>query len=131
LEKREKDLLEKRFEVKDLEFNVILHKKPSEIAGSSVFAQTYQCAIQMIDSGINLGRGQVIAFAKVKAFNYRGKKFTVRPIDSVKKEEINIADYISNLYSMMGQILEPLGISKGDSDKAYDTLTKWFKNTTN
>ncbi len=131
LESRDKDLLEKRFEVKDMEFNVILHKKPSEIASSNVFAQTYQCAIQMIDSGIDLRRGQVITFAKVKAFNYRGKKFTVKPIDFVKKEEINIADYVSNLYSMMGQILEPLGISKRDTEKGYDTLTKWFKNVTN
>jgi DNA polymerase elongation subunit (family B) len=127
LEKGEKDLLEKRFDIRDMEFNVILHKKPSEIVGSNIFAQTYQCAIQMIDSGINLRRGQVITFAKVKTFGYRGKKFTVKPIDLVKKEEINIADYISNMYSMMGQILEPLGISGYHPEKEYDSLTKWFQ----
>ena len=127
LENGENDLLEKRFDIRDMEFNVILHKKPSEIVGSNIFAQTYQCAIQMIDSGINLRRGQVITFAKVKTFGYRGKKFTVKPIDLVKKEEINIADYISNMYSMMGQILEPLGISRYHPEKEYDSLTKWFQ----
>ncbi|MEM3404514.1 MAG: DNA polymerase domain-containing protein [Nitrososphaeria archaeon] len=127
LKSRERLLLERRFEVEDMAFNVILHKKPSEIIESNVYAQPYQCAIQLIDEGIRLRRKQILTFAKVKAFNYKGKRFSVKPIDRVNKDEINVPDYISNMYSMMNQVLEPLGIGKGAAKNEYDTLTRWFK----
>ncbi|MGQ9781528.1 MAG: DNA polymerase domain-containing protein [Nitrososphaeria archaeon] len=125
LKRKEKDLLEKRFDVEDMQFTVILHKGPSEVLQSNVHAQTYQCALQLLDAGVNIRRGQTISFAKVKSFNYRGNRFTVKPINIVKKNEINVADYVSNMYSMMGQILEPLGIRRREREKEYDTLAKW------
>lgn len=127
LEEREKDILYRRFEVKDMGFSVILHKSPQEILKSNVKAQSYQCAIQLIDAGIRLRRGQTITFAKVKPFYYRGNKFTVKPINFVKKDEINVQDYISNMHSMMAQILEPLGLGKVSIKNQNMTLSNWFK----
>ena len=108
-------------------FSVILHKSPQEILKSNVKAQSYQCAIQLIDAGIRLRRGQTITFAKVKPFYYRGNKFTVKPINFVKKDEINVQDYISNMHSMMAQILEPLGLGKVSIKNQNMTLSNWFK----
>jgi len=126
LKEREKDLLNRRFNVEDMAFNVILHKEPSEMVQSNVLPQTYQCAIQMVDSGSNLRRGQTVTFAKVKAFNYRGRKFSVKPINIVRKEEVNIPEYVSNMYSLMAQILEPLGIGGRKQETGYDSLTRWI-----
>jgi DNA polymerase I len=126
LKEREKDLLNRRFNVEDMAFNVILHKEPSEMVQSNVLPQTYQCAIQMLDAGSNLRRGQTVTFAKVKAFNYRGRKFSVKPINIVRKEEVNIPEYVSNMYSLMAQILEPLGIGGRKQETGYDSLTRWI-----
>lgn len=127
LEEREKDILHRRFEVEDMGFSVILHKSPQEILNSNVNAQSYQCAIQLIDAGIRLRRGQTITFAKVKPFYYRGNRFTVKPINFVKKDEINIQDYISNMYTMMAQILEPLGLGKVSTRNQNMMLSNWFE----
>ncbi|MBC7091780.1 MAG: hypothetical protein H5T50_07750 [Nitrososphaeria archaeon] len=127
LEEREKDILQKRFEVEDMGFSVILHKSSQEILNSYVNAQSYQCAIQLIDAGIRLRKGQIITFAKVKPFHYRGNKFTVKPINFVKKDEINLQDYISNMHTMMAQILEPLGLEKVGSKDRHMMLSNWFE----
>lgn len=129
LKNRERLLLQRKFDVEDMAFNVILHKKPSEIVGSNVYAQPYQCAIQLIDEGVTLRRRQTLTFAKVKAFNYKGRRFSVKPINRVKKDEINISDYVSNMYSMMSQVLEPLGIEHMKVENEYDTLTRWFRSS--
>ncbi len=127
LEERRKEILQRRFKVEDMGFSVILHKNPDEILGSNVNAQSYQCAIQLIDSGYKLKKGQMITFAKVKPFYYKGNKFTVKPINIVKKDEINVQDYISNMYTMMAQILEPLGLEKQGYKNEHAMLSNWFE----
>jgi len=126
LKEREKEILQRRFEVEDMGFSVKLHKRPEEVVGSNVNAQSYQCAIQLMDSGFKLKRGQTITFAKVKPFVYRGSRFTVKPINFTKKDEISVQDYISNMYTMMAQILEPLGLRRYDSNGQME-LSRWIE----
>ncbi|MCX8189067.1 MAG: hypothetical protein N3F64_05100 [Nitrososphaeria archaeon] len=127
LEEKKKDILQKRFKIEEMGFSVILHKKPNEVLSSNINAQSYQCAIQLIDAGNRLKKGQIITFVKVKPFYYKGNKFTVKPINIAKKDEINVQDYISNMYTMMAQILEPLGLNKTGDRNKHIMLSHWFE----
>ncbi|MEM4193314.1 MAG: DNA polymerase domain-containing protein [Nitrososphaeria archaeon] len=127
LEEKKKEILQRKFDIEDMGFSVILHKNPNEILNSNIKAQSYQCAIQLIDAGYRLKKGQKITFVKVKPFYYKGNRFTVKPINVVKKDEINVYDYISNMHTMMAQILEPIGLRKHDNRNEHVMISDWFE----
>jgi hypothetical protein len=73
--------------------------------------QPYQCALQLIDAGKKLRRGDVVSFIKVKPFKYKGKTFTVRPAEVVTGlNDINPEDYARNLLTALNQVFDPMGI---------------------
>jgi DNA polymerase elongation subunit (family B) len=92
---------------------VRLYFDPNEKVGDMKTAhQPYQCALQLMDAGKKLKRGDVVSFVKVKPFKYKGKSFTVKPVEAVTSlTEINSGDYARNLLTAMNQVFEPMGIN--------------------
>ena len=56
-------------------------------------------------------RGETVHFIKVKPFSYKGKIFTVKPVEHVKSvNEINVEDYIRNMTTALEQTFAPMDI---------------------
>jgi len=106
------NLKKRAVRLEDLAYSVRLYFDPKErVAGAKSLHQPYQCALQLIDAGRALKRGDVVSFVKVKPFNYRGRTFTVKPTETVTDlGEINMGDYVRNLLSALNQVFEPMGI---------------------
>lgn len=114
-----KDLEAGRVPLKDLEYPIELHEDPLMEKEEMALHQPYQCAIQLIDSGLRVQRGDIIHFIKVKPFFYRGKKFSVKPTESVESiHEVNVEDYARNLRTALNQTFESINLEFWeDSDK--------------
>ena len=92
------DLLLGNIPIKDLEYAVVIHDDPKEKLKGKSIHQPYQCAIQLLDSGKSVKRGDEMHFVKVKPFNYQGRRYTVKPTGQLNNiREINVIDYIRNL----------------------------------
>ena len=102
-----------RVSLDDLAYQVKLHFDLTERSiRDEALHQPYQCAIQLADSGRKVNRGNVVSFVKVKPFIYRGRKFTVKPLDLVKGfQEINAEDYVRNLRAALSQVFKPMNLS--------------------
>jgi hypothetical protein len=88
-------------------------------------AQQYQCALQLIDSGRKLKRGDTVSFIKVKPFKYGEKTFSVKPAEFVKSlVEINVEDYVRNLLTALNQTFEPMGIEL-ETEKETE-ISRWL-----
>jgi DNA polymerase elongation subunit (family B) len=74
------DLLLGNVPIKDLEYAVVIHDDPKEKLKGKSLHQPYQCAIQLLNSGKSVKRGDEMHFVKVKPFKYQGRRFTVKPI---------------------------------------------------
>ena len=117
------DLLKGNVPIKELEYTVVIHDNPKEKTKDKTLHQPYQCAIQLLDSGKNVKRGDEMHFIKVQPFNYQGKKFTVKPTDQVKKiTEINVLDYIRNMKTALNQTFKPMNMTFSDQIKSEKTL---------
>jgi len=105
-------LKNKRVKLEDLTYSVKLYFDPNEKVGDMKTApQPYQCALQLINAGKRLKRGDTVSFVKVKPFTYNGKTFTVKPAEFVRSlAEINVDDYVRNLETALNQTFEPMGI---------------------
>ena len=114
-----RDLKSGRVRVEDLEYTVTLHFDPSERpADEEALHQPYQCAIQLLNSGRKVGRGDTVSFVKVKPFSYFGKTFTVKPTGLVRDvHETNIDDYVRNLRTALNQTFKPMNISFEDESR--------------
>ncbi len=123
-----RELREGRVQLEDLVYSVKLYTDPKERleTGAKVTPQPYQCAIQLMDMGKEIGRGETVRFIKVKPFNYKGKTFTVKPARNfMSKREINVEDYIRNMATALNQTFAPMGI---DLEPSMNTkLSDWFK----
>lgn len=122
----EKSLRQKKVPLDDLQYFVELYFDPKEkLVLDEAMHQPYQCAVQLVDSGRGVDKGDTVSFIKVKPFMYKGKKFTVKPADFVKNaSEINVEDYIRNLRTALGQTFEPMNISfEAEKDMK---LSRWF-----
>ena len=109
--------------IKDLEYTVVIHDDPKEKTKEKTLHQPYQYAIQLLDSGKNVKKGDEMHFIKVQPFNHKGKKFTVKPIDQIKKiSEINMLDYIRNMKTALNQTFKPMNISFSEQNKSERTL---------
>lgn len=107
------DLKAGRLPLEDLEYSVRLHFDPCEKGvEAETLHQPYQCAVQLIDSGLRVKVGEEVRFVKVKPFKYRGKTFTVKPTILVRGfHEVNVDDYVKNLISALNQTFKPMGIA--------------------
>jgi len=99
--------------LEDLAYQVKLHEDSAErLVKDEPMHQPYQCAVQLMDSGRKISRGDTVSFVKVKPFIYGGKKFTVKPLDLVKSvREINVDDYVKNLRTALSQVFKPMNLS--------------------
>jgi len=123
-----KDLQDRKIELKDLVYSVNLYHDPREKLESKVLPQPYQCAAQLIDSGRGIKQRDTVSFIKVKPFTYRGKQFSVKPVDRVMNVlEINVEDYIRNLTTALNQTFKPMGITFEAKTEAK--ITEWLKPT--
>jgi len=122
----EKTFRQRNIPLDDLRYFVELYFDPKEkLVLDEAMHQPYQCAVQLMDSGREVNKGDTVSFIKVKPFIYKGKKFTVKPSDFVKSPaEINVEDYIRNLRTALGQTLEPMNISFEEEKDMK--LSKWF-----
>jgi DNA polymerase elongation subunit (family B) len=120
------DLKNRNVSLDDLVYSVRLHFDPNEkVENTKMVPQPYQCALQLINAGKRLKRGDVVSFIKVKPFKYKGKIFTVKPADFVGSlAEINVEDYVRNLRTALNQTFKPMGI-KLEEEKEADIL-KWI-----
>ena len=112
VQKAIKDLRQRRFELKDLEYSVQLYFDPKQkVESEEALHQPYQCAVQLIDAGVEVSKRDTVSFVKVSPFNYQGKKFTVKPTAHVKSlSEVNVKDYVRNLRTALGQTFNPMNI---------------------
>ncbi len=118
-----RDLLKGKIPMEDLEYSVIIHDSPREKVKGNSIHQPYQCAIQLLDSEQEVKRGDEMHFVKVNPFLYKGRRFTVKPTEYVKKfSEINTMDYIRNLRTALDQTFKPMNITFPDQNKSEKTL---------
>ncbi len=112
--------------LEDLTYSVKLYFDPSEKASSmKTTAQPYQCALQLLDAGKKLKRGETVSFVKVKTFKYNGRTFTVKPAELLHNmAEINIEDYVRNLLTALNQTFEPMNI-KLETEKEAG-ISRWL-----
>ncbi len=122
------DLKARRIPLSDLAYSVKLYFDPNEkVEDSATRHQPYQCAAQLMDAGKKLKRGEIVSFVKVKPFKYKGKNFTVKPVESViSLGEINNDDYVRNLLTALNQVFEPMGIEL-QTDKTPQ-ISRWLEN---
>jgi len=123
------ELKNRRVQLKDLVYSVKLYFDPNERLATNVKVtpQPYQCAIQLLDMGKKVDRGDTVHFIKVKPFNYKGKTFTVKPVERVKSvKEINVEDYIRNVATALDQTFAPMGIKM--QQKPETKISDWFQN---
>ncbi len=123
------DLRNHKVQLEDLVYSVRLYFDPKErlATKTKVKPQPYQCAFQLLDSGIEVGRGDTVHFIKVKPFSYGNKIFTVKPVEHVKSvKEINAEDYVRNMSTALEQTLAPMGIKL--EKKPETKITDWFSN---
>ena len=126
VQKAIKDLGQRKFELKDLEYSVQLYFDPKQkVRLEEALHQPYQCAVQLIDTGVGVSKRDTVSFVKVNPFNYRGKKFTVKPTAHVKSlSEVNVNDYVRNLRTALGQTFKPMNIEfEIEKDKK---ISDWF-----
>jgi DNA polymerase elongation subunit (family B) len=122
------DLRNRSVKLGDLTYSVRLYFDPSERAEDmKALHQPYQCALQLIDAGRTLGRGETVSFVKVKPFNYKEKIFTVKPAEFVTSlSEINVDDYIRNLLTALNQTFEPMSITLEIEKERETQISKWL-----
>ena len=121
-----RDLRNGKVELKDLVYSVKLYHDPVEKLRSKVLPQPYQCVAQLIVAGKVVKRRDTVAFIKVKPFDFKGRRFTVKPVEHVRGvSEINVEDYIRNLTTALNQTFEPMNI-KFEAEKEMK-ISDWFK----
>ncbi|MEM2914418.1 MAG: DNA polymerase domain-containing protein [Candidatus Bathyarchaeia archaeon] len=108
-----------KVQLEDLVYSTKLHFDISDkTSKEEVYHQPYQCAIQLVDAQKKIHSGDVVSFLKVKPFNYRGKTFSVKPIEFVTDfREVNIDDYVRNLKAALSQTFKPMNISFDEDHK--------------
>ncbi|MFQ5836658.1 MAG: hypothetical protein ACE5HG_02280, partial [Candidatus Bathyarchaeia archaeon] len=121
-----RDLRNGNFDLKDMVYSVKLYHDPVEKLRSKVLPQPYQCAAQLIAAGKAVKKRDTVTFIKVKPFDFKGRRFTVKPVEHVRSvSEINVEDYIRNLTTALNQTFEPMNI-KFEVEKEMK-ISDWFK----
>ncbi len=124
-----RELKNRSVQLNDLVYSVKLYFDPKERLATNVKVtpQPYQCALQLLDMGKKIDKGDIVHFIKVKPFNYKDKTFTVKPKDFVKSvKEVNVEDYIRNMTTALDQTFAPMGIKMQQKPEAK--ISDWFQN---
>ncbi|TRO47029.1 hypothetical protein E2P47_05015 [Candidatus Bathyarchaeota archaeon] len=117
------DLIAGKIPMEDLEYSVIVHDDLKEKLNGKSLHQPYQCAVQIVDSGQKVKKGDKMHFVKVNPFLYQRRRFTVKPTEHVRRfSEINVRDYIRNLRTALNQTFKPMNITFSDQNKSKKTL---------
>ena len=122
------ELKSRRVRLEDLVYSIKLFFDPNERQATDVKVtpQPYQCAVQLLDVGKKVERRDTVHFIKVKPFNYKGKTFTVKPVEHVKSvKEINMGDYIRNMTTALEQTFAPMDIKL--EQKLETKISDWFE----
>ena len=122
------ELKNRSIKLEDLVYSVKLYFDPKKRLAKDVKVtpQPYQCAVQLLDMGEKVDKGDTVHFIKVKPFNYKGKTFTVKPVENVKSaNEINVKDYIRNMTTAFEQTFAPMGIRL--ERKLETKISDWFE----
>ena len=114
-----RDLESGKVPLEKLAYTVKLHFDAAEkMAEKEVYHQPYQCAVQLMNQGEEIRRGETVSFVKVKPFSYAGKTFTVKPVQLVRDvNEVNVADYVRNLKTALSQTFKPMNLSFEDEKR--------------
>lgn len=126
VEKAVADMRNRCIRLEDLAYTVKLYFDPNErIDNMKTAHQPYQCALQLMDAGRKLDRGDTVAFVKVRPFRYGGKIFSVKPVELVTSlAEVNAKDYIRNLLTALNQTFEPMGLKLGVQKD--EQISRWL-----
>jgi DNA polymerase I len=112
---------------KDLTYTVAIHEDPKEKSREIVLHQPYQCALQLIDTGNAVQRGDIVAFIKVKPFTYRNRTFTVKPTEQLSNmTEVNVKDYERNLKTALNQTFKSMNLNFTQESTKNVTLSDYF-----
>ena len=111
VEKAIRELRHGKVELSDLEYHVELRDNPQEKLKSSTLPQPYQAAWLMLNEGKKIQTGEIVSFVKVHPFRFQGRQLTVKPSSQANVREINVDDYVRNLYSSLSQTFQPMGIN--------------------
>ena len=90
----------------DLAFHVALTKDLSEYKKNT--PQHVKAALQLERYGVRLGRGDIVAFVKVKG------NLGVKPVQLAAMRDIDVAKYVEHLRTAFEQVLAAFGISWDD-----------------
>jgi len=126
VQKAVRDLKNEKVELKDMIYSVKLYHDPVEKLHSKILPQPYQCVAQLIAAGKAVERRDTVSFIKVKPFDFKGRRFTVKPVEQVRSvSEINVEDYIRNLTTALNQTFEPMNIKFEMQEEKK--ISDWFK----
>ncbi len=126
VQKAIRDLRNGKAQLEDLIYSVKLYHDPAEKLRSKVLPQPYQCVAQLAAAGKPVKRRDTVTFIKVNPFDFKGRRFTVKPAEHVRSiSEINIEDYIRNLTTALNQTFEPMNIKF--AAKKEKQISDWFK----
>ncbi|TET99860.1 MAG: hypothetical protein E3J23_03945, partial [Candidatus Stahlbacteria bacterium] len=116
------------FELEEMAFHITLGKSPHSY--DKTIPQHVRAAIMLEDKGIELKKGDVVSFVKIKGswYNKDAKKVeitNVKPLQLAVKEEIDVNKYHEILRSVFIQILDSLDV---DFDEIIGVckIDKWF-----
>ena len=76
----------------------------------------------MLEEGKKIRAGEIVSFVKVHPFRFQGRQLTVKPSSQSNIREINVDDYVRNLYSSLSQTFQPMEINL---EKAAATLSEF------
>ncbi|MGD8565281.1 MAG: DNA polymerase domain-containing protein [Candidatus Bathyarchaeota archaeon] len=125
VQKASHQLKSRKINLGDLTYSVRLYFDPKKRLETKAKSkpQPYQCAIQLMDTGKKVEKGDTVHFIKVRPFNYKGSTFTVKPKTHVKDVmEVNVTDYVRNMKTALGQTFAPMRIEL----KSERKISEWF-----
>ncbi len=97
---------DKSFTLDEVAYRTTINKDPSEYVKTT--PPHVKAARQLISNGINITRGDVILYVKVKS------KDKVKPIQLAKVDDIDVDSYLDYIKSILDQVLTPFGITWDD-----------------
>ncbi|TEU00274.1 MAG: hypothetical protein E3J23_03020, partial [Candidatus Stahlbacteria bacterium] len=101
------------FELEEMAFHITLGKSPQSY--DKTIPQHVRAAMMLEDKGIELKKGDVVSFVKIKGAWYNKitktvEKTNVKPLQLAVKEEIDVNKYHEILRSVFIQILDSLDV---------------------
>ncbi|MCS7107922.1 MAG: DNA-directed DNA polymerase I [Sulfolobales archaeon] len=99
-------LKDRSFTLDEVAYRTTLNKDPSEYVKTT--PQHVKAANQLINNGVNITRGDVILYVKVRS------KDKVRAIQLAKVDDVDVESYLDYVKSILEQVLIPFSITWDD-----------------